>query len=314
MRVTTSMLFRSALSDLGSLKTRMAATQEQASSGRRINRPSDDPSGAGMIRQLETQLEALRQFERNISGTRGRLAASEAAVANSVDVMIRARELAISGANGTLDATTRMQIATEVESLHGGLLAESNAKLAGGHLFSGFASDTAPFVSTGSFSSTPPGSPVVGFVGDSNEIQVDIEDGVRVPASFDGRTLFMGDANGDGVPDPGRDDGFDVLADLHDALMANDPVAVAAALPRIDAVLDQLQIGRTRIGATEGRLSQAEQRVSNRIVQAEIRLSEVRDADLAEVISTLARDENALTASLQTMGRLLPPSLMDFLR
>lgn len=308
------MLFRSALGDLGRLRARMAATQEQAASGLRINRPSDDPTGAGRVRVLETTLDSLHQYERNISATRARVAAAETAIANSSEVMIRARELAVAGANGTLDASTRAQIATEVEGLHASLLAESNAALSRGHLFAGFLSDTAPFASAGAFTLPPPGSPTVSFAGDSNEIRIDIEDGVRISASFDGRTIFMGDANGDGAPDAGRDDGFDVLGDLRDALMSNDPVQIAAALPRIDAVLDQLQTARTRVGATETRLEAAVQRVSDRIVQTQIQLSGVRDADLAEVISTLVRDENALRASLETMSRLLPPSLMDFLR
>ena len=314
MRVTHSMLFNDALSDLNRLRTSMARTQEQAASGRRINRPSDDPAGAGRVSVLETSIRSLEEYFRNIEGSRARVAISETAVAEAGDLLLRARELAISGANGTLDAGVRAQIAAEVESLHGALLSAANTSFAGGHIFAGFESGTTPFVSTGVFSSPPPVSPVVSFAADSNEIQVDIEEGVRISASFDGRRIFLGDADGDGLPDAGKDDVFAVVAGLRDALMQNDPVAIADTLPRIDTVLDQLQTERTRIGATESRLLSAEQRVADRTLQVQSRLSEFRDADLAEVISTLVREENALRASLESMSRLLPPSLMDFLR
>jgi flagellar hook-associated protein 3 FlgL len=313
MRVTHSMLFRSALSELADLRARMADTQERASTGRQINRPSDDPAGAARIQLLESALAALSNFERTISGTRARVAAAETSVANASATLIRARELAISGANGTLDASTRAQLAAEVEGLHASLVSEGNARFAQGHVFAGFASSTAPFAVAGSFGTPPPASPVVSFAGDSNEIQVDIEDGVRVEASFDGRRIFMGDADGDGFPDAGREDSFQVLADLRDALMLDDQVAIAAVLPRIDAALDQFQSERTRIGAVESRLQAAEQRISSRTVELETHLSNVRDADLAEIVTTLTREETALTASLQVMSRLMPPTLMDFL-
>ena len=314
MRITNSILFRNALSDLNRLRERMAQSQEQASTGLRINRPSDDPAGAGRIQLLKSSLEALTQYERTIAGTRARVAASETAVANASAVLIRARELAISGANGTMDAGTRAQIAVEVESLHASLVSEANSRFAGGYVFAGFASDAPPFESVGAFGTPPPASPVVGFVGDPNEIEVEIEEGIRVSASFDGRRIFMGDGDGDGLPDAGRDDVFDVLADLRDALMLNDPVAASAALPRIDAVLDQLQVERTAIGTVESRLQVSEERLAGRSLELELHLSRLEDADLAEVISNLTREESALRASLETMSRLLSPSLMDFLR
>jgi len=314
MRVTHAMMFRSALSDLSLLRDKMARTQEQASTGQRINRPSDDPAGAGRIHLLEGALGSLEQYERTITATRARVSAAERAVANAGELLIRARELAVSGANGTLDASVRTQVAEEVESLHASLLSEANARFGGGHLFGGYASATAPFEASGSFGTPPPASPVVSFVGDANEIEVDIEDGVRVTASFDGRRIFLGDGDGDGVPDPGREDVFQVLADLRDALALDDQSAVAAILPRIETLVGQLQGERTGIGAVESRLLAAEQRIASRSVELESHLSGVRDADLAEVVSRLTREEAALRASLQTMSRLLPPTLMDFLR
>lgn len=313
MRVTTSMMFRTALSDLNRLRTRMAQTQEQASTFKRINRPSDDPAGAGRIHLLEGSIQALEQYKRTISGTRARVSASENAVANSAGVLIRASEISVAASNGTLDAESRAQFAAEVEGLHATLLSEANTRFTGAHIFAGFSSDTAPFVSTGVFG-PPPLAPVVSFVGDSNEIQVDIEEGVRVAASFDGRRVFMGDGDGDGFVDAGREDVFAVLTDLHNALVLDDQVAVAATLPRLEAARAQLEVERTRIGAVETRLFNAEDRIELRSLQLKDHQSLLRDANLDELAIDLTRQETALRASLEVMSRLLPPSLMDFLR
>jgi flagellin-like hook-associated protein FlgL len=60
-------------------------------------------------------------------------------------------------------------------------------------------------------------------------------------------------------------------------------------------------------------LAETRARVAERSVDLEVHLSKLRDADFAEVVTNLTRDETALQASLQMMTRLLPPSLMDFL-
>ncbi len=313
MRVTPSILFRQALADLSRTRERLSVSQEQAASGLRINRPSDDPVGAGAVRMLESARRASEQFERNATRARARVSASETAVAESVDLLIRARELALQGANGTLDAGGRAQIAVEIESLHAALLAEANGSFDGARIFAGHSSDTAPFVASGPFPPLPP-APSVAFVGDSNPIEVEIEEGVTVPVSFDGARIFQGDGDGDGFPDAGREDLFAVLGDLRDALVTNDPVATAALLPRLDAGLDQLQTERTRMGAVETRLEVASARLAGRGVDLEKRISEIQDADLAEVVSRMVREETALQASLETMSRILSPTLMDFLR
>ncbi len=313
MRITQNMLHRTALADVTSARTRLARTQEQASSGLRINRPSDDPVGAGVLATLRGERDGIAQYTRVVSALRGRVGTLESALGQSNDVLIRARELAIQGANGTLDAASRAQLAREVAALHGALLAEANAEIAGTHVFAGYSSDTAPFVASGSFASIPPVAPTVAFVGDSNEVRVEIEPGIQVSAGADGRRAFFGDGDGDGSPDPGREDVFDVLTDLWQALVNNDQAGVAATLPRIDRGSAQLALERSAIGATSSSLDTAAARLAQRNVDLEIRVSELGDADLAQVVSELTQQEAALQAGLAAMGRLVQTSLLDFL-
>jgi flagellar hook-associated protein 3 FlgL len=307
------MTHRIALADVIRARERLATSQEQAASGLVINRPSDDPVGAGLVVTIEARLAALAQQERTVSAAKGRVAAGEGAVADAMDLLVRARELALQGANATQDATTRTQIAREVEGLHTALLASANTRFDGGYVFAGYASDAAPFAASGAFTTPPPAAPSVSYAGDGSEIEVDVEDGVRVAVNADGRRAFLGDANGDAVTDAGREDVFAVVADLWEALQNDDPTAVAATLPRIDRALDQLSVERTGFGAAATRLESAETRLAQRKLEAETRLSQLRDADLAEVVSNLAQQETALQAGLSGMARLLSQSLLDFL-
>jgi flagellar hook-associated protein 3 FlgL len=313
VRITHAMLIRTALGDVSAQRARLARTQEQAASGLRLNRPSDDPVGTSAALLLRAGIDATAQLARTAAVARARVGASETALANAGDLLLRARELAVAGANGTQDATTRQLIAKELEGLHAALLSEANARHAGGYLFAGFASDAAPFSASGPFVGAPPSAPTVAFGGDGNEAEIALDDVSTVRVGFDGRRIFLGDADGDSAVDAGREDLFALVSDLWSALVANDPAAVAATLPRFDAGLDQLGVERTAIGSSEARLHDAGARLESRLVDLETRLSGVQDADVARVFSDLVHQETVLQAGLQATARLIQPTLLDFL-
>ncbi len=314
MRVTSSLLHRIALSDVSAARARLARTQEQASSGLRINRPSDDPVGAGQVSQLEIESAALAQFKRVISSVRGRVGAVENALGETNDLLIRLRELAIQGANGTQDQDTRRLIADEVATIHDALVSQANAQFGGAHVFGGYAAGGAPFSATGVFDENVPSTPAVAWTGDVNEVQVEIDEGVSTNVTLNGQRAFLGDANGDSVLDAGREDVFAVARDLWRELVANNPAGISATLTRIDTASAQISAERSQIGSVDAKLARAEQNVAKRIVDAELRTSNLRDADLAKVVSDMVQQEAALEAGLNAMGRLVQTSLLDFLR
>ena len=88
LRITQGMLFRMALANLDRQRTRLAQTQEEASSGLRINRPSDDPLGAGAAASLRNARAGLQQLEENVSNGRARVGAADSAIANADDPIV----------------------------------------------------------------------------------------------------------------------------------------------------------------------------------------------------------------------------------
>ncbi len=125
---------------------------------------------------------------------------------------MRAREIAMQGANGTLDANGRRILAQEIETIFDELVAAGQRAQFG---WLGLRRDgeraVPSFLSSGPFvSGSAP--PIVAFGGNSTEIAVAIDEGRRATATLDGRRVFMGDTDGDGLPDSGREDAFAVLA------------------------------------------------------------------------------------------------------
>jgi flagellar hook-associated protein 3 FlgL len=311
MRITNSILYRTALSDVSLQRRRLARTQEQASSGLRINRLADDPLGVRAATLLKAGIEATDQFGRNVERARVRVRASEAALAETNEVLIRVRELALQARNETNDAKALAALAEEVEHLHGQLLSAANSRAGGGYLFAGYAGDQPPFAG-GPFP-TGPGSPLVSFAGDPRAVRVEIDEGVQLEVTLDGRRVFLGDGDGDGNPDPGREDLFDTLGDLRDAMLTLDRAAIGSSLDRLDRAQGQIGLERAAVGAAESELERFDQRLALRSFELTKQLSEVQDADSAKVFSDLVSQENALAASLSATARIIQPTLLDFL-
>ncbi|RIK98942.1 MAG: flagellar hook-associated protein 3 [Proteobacteria bacterium] len=312
LRITNSMLVRTALDGIARQRARLATTQEQASTGLRVNRPSDDPASASRAAQLRAETAANAQYRRNVAQADGRLVALEQSLRTAQGVVVRARELAIQGASGGLDADARRLLAVEVETLFDEMLAAANGRHAGAWIFAGTASDAPAFSRSGPFASGSP-PPMVGFDGDSTEIEMAIDEDRRAITSFDGRRVFQGDADGNGAPDAGREDAFAALGELWRALDANDQAAVTATLDRLDRTQLQLELALARVGAIGNQLAGAEDALGLEALSLKRTLSDAEDADTEQVFSNLVAHQTALQASLESAVRAIQPSLFDFL-
>jgi len=313
MRITQSMMLRTALNDVAQQRLRLSRTQEQASSGLSINRLSDDPVGASAALLLRAGIDATSQYEENATQALNRVSTIEAALGTTTDLLIQARETATEGANGTGSAQTRAILALEVERIHEELLAQANSKSSQSFVFGGYETDRGPFVASGPFVDGAP-APSVSYIGDQNEAQTPIDAQVSATTTNNGGRIFLGDADGDGNVDPGSVDVFQVLATLRDALRANDQNAVAATLPEISEALDQISLEQAKVGMTETKITDLQPRLAARKTDMQLRLSETQDADVAAVFSDLVNQEAALRATLESTTRLMQPSLLDFLR
>ncbi len=107
---------------------------------------------------------------------------------------------------------------------------------------------------------------------------------------------------------------FKVLTDLEIGLRANDKETVQESLDRIDEALAQVVIARSTLGARAQTLNSAIESLQKGQVDAKTLKSNLEDADTFELVSDINKTESTLKASLQTSGKLIQPSLLDFLR
>ncbi len=124
----------------------ISKSQEQIASGKRVNRPSDDPAVAGQLLGIEEASDQLEQFNRNSIAAESRLAMEETSIAAVSDTLMRLRELALTANSGPVDDATRSAIAAELVQRTDELYDIANSRDANGdYLFSGSNSNIQPF-------------------------------------------------------------------------------------------------------------------------------------------------------------------------
>jgi flagellar hook-associated protein 3 FlgL len=282
---------------MAAIDRRLAEIDRQVSTGERFAEPAEDPGGANraaMLARLDARLEAeQRSFNRAAT----RLGLAETAIGNASEAMLRARELAIAAANGTLGAEDRAVIAREVEVLAAQLLDSANSRdESGRYIFGGSRNQQPPYV-----------------------------------ADEDGRVQWRGFATAAGAESAGVDTAapprgpdlfgdaetgaFAQLAALGAALAEPDAElrgpALAAALEGLEAGHDRLVAGRAAVGAGRARLETEAGRVAAARLDTAEALAAVRGVDLTAAFAELKALQLTLSAAQGSFSLVYEGSLFD---
>ncbi len=289
MRVTDNMRFRSLNENLGSLQARHADATRRASTGLRLDSPSEDPLGAGQVTRIQSTLRMVQTYQQNIQTARGDVATSENALEQATDVMRRIRELALQGANDSLNADNRALLARDARGLWDELKNLANTQGSYGYLFSGHQTETAAFTNGGIYN------------GDDGVRSLEIAAGFTVQVNIDGNQTFGG--SGGGV------NAFTEISALITALEADDGAGIAASLDGIDAAHEQIVRSRAEAGLILNRLDTASETLAQGEVTLTQRSSDITDADMVAAFSDLTSLsqtlEQAIAVARSTLGMTL---------
>lgn len=184
IRISSQQVFSGGINRLQDLNVGLNKTSEQVSTGKRVNRPSDDPVAAARILKLNQELARVETYQRNATLADNRLKQEESALESSIDVIQRVRELTVQAGNGSLSQNDRQSIASELKERLGQLATITNTKDASGeYIFSGFQGNQEAFTKNVS------GDWV--YRGDEGQRVLEIDDGVTVPISDHGKGIFV---------------------------------------------------------------------------------------------------------------------------
>ena len=267
---------------LGTNNDRLAQSVERISSGIRINRGADDAAGLAISEALRPDIRALRQAVRNANDGISLINVTEGALNEQSSILIRLRELASQAATGTVGSTERQTIQLEFDALRSEV-----DRIAATTQFNGQG------LVDGALSSS---------VSSTNQvlIQVGIDSGVNSRINLNTEVdLAAVTASSLSI----------------DTLSVTSAAGALTALDTINSAISSVTQGRGKVGAVQNRLTRSVANLSVTIENLQAAESSIRDADIAEEIATLTRNQILVQASTAMVGQanLIPQSILQLL-
>ena len=304
MRISTAQIYQQGVESMLERQRELAETELQVSSGKRILRPSDDPSGAVRILDLKESEQRLAQYQRNADWATARLNQEETALDSITNILQRVRELNVQGNNDTNTASDRAAIAAELEQLRENFLQLVNTQDANGeYIFGGYRTLSKPMEQT--FNAA--GEAQFTYNGDDGQRLLQIGESREV-AIGDPGSIFMSVASV-------ATNGERAVGEIIDAVAVafNTGVASQDTLTDLDTALDRIFTTRAKIGARMNAID--DQKASNDAFDLAIKdvRSSLEDLDYAEAISRFNQQLTALQASQQAFLRVQDLSLFNYL-
>lgn len=292
-RVTQGMTVRGSTAQLQLGLSRLASLQEQLSSGRRINRPSDSPTDTSQAMRLRGSLSANEQYARNAADGVSRLGIADQALTTTTELVAHARQLALQGRNsGAMSQAARDALATELTQVRAAVLDQANTTYLSRPVFGGVTDGEQAYDATGAYVGTP------------GELTRRVSETSRVRVDVDGRAVF-----GEGATSV-----FSELDSVITALRAGDDAGVAAGLTALDGRLETIGTAHADLGAAYNRVERAQDSLRDTALDLTAALTGIENIDLPRTMIDINMQEVAYQAALSATARVVQPSLVDFLR
>ncbi len=297
MRVTMNSLYDQINTDLSRLVENQAKTNSSISSGKIYRRPSDAPVELTHALGYRSQIADTKQYERNIVFGQGWVQATETTMRQIQDRLARAKELAVEGANDTLNASNRKAIAAEVNVILDEVVSLSNTSIGGRYILAGTRTDgydngEEPFMMDKYGRVT--------YHGNEEDLAVDIGKGQTQKINLDGRSALV------------QSGLFDALDMLQDALNANSQHSIETSIAKLDISITHVSEQTALLGAMGNTLDNKEDIATSLSLTLEERLSDVEDTDIIRAISDLKTLDAGYQAALSAASKVMKMSLADF--
>jgi flagellar hook-associated protein 3 FlgL len=231
LRTSTASNYARVLMGLRINQRTLLGAQEQAATGRRILRPSDDPVGTARSLSLTRRLAGVGRHLDAASTAQNVLDQGASALQDAASLLSEARALLLQGMNGTLSQADRDTLAGEIDVLRGELFDVANRKAGDRYLFGGTRTSSAPWLDAGGR---------VVYQGNDDELRVqlgsDVVLGTTVPGSRvfgkaeHAGTAFSGLTGVSGGLTADEGSGYEHLVLRHDATDAGAVASVGIAL------------------------------------------------------------------------------------
>jgi flagellar hook-associated protein 3 FlgL len=279
MIVSDITLFDTLTAALDGTASQIQLSEQQLSTGRRVNQPSDDPAAYAETEVLSQQSSAITNDVSIANQVQSQLSTIDNVLSSAGNALDSAVQLATQGADATTSTSQMADLGKEVNALLSQTIGLANSQYDGSYVFGGDKVLTAPYSATGIYSGGTNGNSAV------------LSDGTSMQVNFNGQLIF-----GDATTGP-----IGALSALAAALNAGNKTAVAATLPQLQASIQQIATARAGIGTTiNTALAEATNGNSN-LVTLTAAINNVSGTDIAKT-TLLFQEQSVQQQALVSLG------------
>ncbi len=297
-RVNLETFINTTLANVQQSTSNMSKLHEQISTGKKINRASDDPAGARKILSLRSEDLRLDQYASNIMTATQSLDYNASVLQNTSDILQRITELTMQGINGATDQNGRNVIAIEINELLETILQSANSKRLGRYTFAGTETTTVPFEATRDASGN---ISAVTYNGNREKIEYNIGPGTNSVVNLTGEEVFM------------RTNLFDAIAKVRDNLSSGAITFAKNELNNLDQASQNILTAIAKAGGISNTLELAGNRITDTRLSLQEVLASTESADIAELVLKLTEQQNIFEASLASGSYIFKTSILDYL-
>src|SRR3954451_3455697 len=299
-RVTQSTISTSTINSLQDGIGRVQDLQEKLSTGKQINKPSDDPGGTVQALNYRAQIKRTTQYASNAQNGLDWLGTADSTMSNMQTQIQRARTLTLQAANASMSSDERTAIAQEIDTIRQAMIGMANTTYMDRPIFGGTVSNP----SGGTLAYDAAGN----YLGDNGVVNRNVARGVQVQVNVTGPQVF-----GTGVTNL-----FAVLGQISADLKNGSPAAVASLtatdLANLDTAMTQVSNTQAMVGARYDRVQTMKTMSDNSMLNLQAGLTQVEAAALPKTITDLQMQQASYQAALAATAKVIQPSLVDFLR
>jgi flagellar hook-associated protein 3 FlgL len=288
MRVANKSVFDASKYQLANVAEELNNANLIVTTGKRINKLSDDPVGVTQGLNIKAALANIEQLGRNISLGNLWLASSESAMSQTQGIVSELKALSVQMASATTDAASRNSAAQIVQNMLAEIVTLANTDVSGRYIFGGTKTDAAPFSQNGTYS------------GNNDAFTIRSGKNATIEVGSDGSAAF-------GTL-------FTTLSAFQTALETNDVSGIQNAMTGLDTNFDAITEKISYVGAQMRRIEVKGEILENLSLSNTERLSEIEDADITEAIMNLKSVEFAYQATLASSARVMTLSLVNYMK
>jgi flagellar hook-associated protein 3 FlgL len=297
-RVNLQTIINSTIFNVQRSTSNLSKLQEQISTGKKVNRPSDAPAGARLILSLRSETFRLDQYASNVQRATQTLNFNSSTLQGTANILQRIQELTMQGINATTDSDGRKAIASEINQLVESVLQNANSTRLGRYIFAGTATKTVPFVATRNGSGD---ISAITYNGNREKIEYLVGAGSTVQINQTGNEVFIDNKL------------FSSIINIRNDFASGTAGAAQGELDNLNnahtSVLNAI--------AKSGGVANTLELTGNKITDIKLSLNEMlattESGDITELVLRLKEQENIYQASLASGSIIFNTSILNYM-